>query len=223
MLFSAFILLTTCQLQFNKSAGNNLALQIVAPESLPDGGNSSDGKSLTNGTSVTVKISEEGTAFSTQQSVPIAGQTDVDVSFSLSSSGTYDVSATIQDASGYTFAKTTAKLTVPTGNYPVVLPMYSSLLSGAVVTDASSGVNIPLTPTFSPTQYSYTGYLFGNAHLALTAADSSATITVTQQGIAISPIAGFYLIQNSGYPADVSVTAQNGTISTLYAMNLTAF
>lgn len=143
LLFSAFILLTTCQLQFNKSAGNNLALQIVAPESLPDGGNSSDGKSLTNGTSVTVKISEEGTAFSTQQSVPIAGQTDVDVSFSLSSSGTYDVSATIQDASGYTFAKTTAKLTVPTGNYPVVLPMYSSLLSGAVVTDASSGVNIP--------------------------------------------------------------------------------
>jgi len=62
LLFCAFILLTTCQLQFNK-AGNGLALRIVVPAS-SDGSTSipalgANGKYLLGGTSVTVMITTQ--------------------------------------------------------------------------------------------------------------------------------------------------------------------
>ena len=238
LLLSAFIMLTTCQLQFNKSTGNSLALRLVLPGNASGGGKStpalgSGAKSLANGTSVTVTITEEGTTFSTQQKVSINGKTSIDFSFSLSSSGTYDVSALMQDASGNTLAQATSKLTVPTGNYPVVLTMFSSLLLNAVLADSTSAT-YPFSPPFIPTTFSgYSAYLASNLvlpyTLTLTTLDPQATITsVTEKddysNIFVDSHTGSeYTLTLNTYNNTVTiiVTAQDGTTQT-YTMLIQA-
>jgi len=234
LLFSAFILLNTCQLQFNKSAGNNVALRVVVPGGASGGGKSVPGsKSLAFGASLTVTITQEGTTFSTQQTVSLNGNTSIDFSFSLPSSGTYDVSALMEDASGDTLAQNTTKLTVPAGSYPVVLTLYSSLLLDAVLAD-SSGATYPFSPLFSPTTYSgYGVYLLSNAYLpytlTLTTVDPNATITsVTEKddysNIFVDSHTGSrYTLTLNTYNNTVTilVTAQDGTTQT-YTMLIQA-
>ena len=224
---SVLFMLTTCQLQFNKSSGNSVDLRVVVPGTASSGARSTaatNGKSLTNGTSLAMTITPQpGTSGSSQTfSTSIDGKTTVDFSFSLSS-GSYQVLAQMLDASGtITLAQATTKLTVPAGNYPIVLTMYSSLLFSTVFTNGDVGSAPLVFPTFSPTTYSYTVDVSSdNTYLTLTTVDPSATITVTQRGAAISPISGSVYAIPEGYLTTVLVTASNGTAST-YAITLTA-
>jgi hypothetical protein len=230
LLFSAFIVLTTCQLQFNKSTGNNVALKVVVPGGVSGGGKSAPGsKSLTNGTSLTVTINQEGTTFSTQQTVSIDGKTSIDFSFSLSSSGVYDVLAVMQDASGSTLAQMTTKLTVPTGNYPVVLTMMSPNLLNAVVADSTSAI-YPFSPPFGPTTYSgCVAFLSSNSvlpyTLTLTTLDPQATITsMTENGIPDPHNGSAYTLAlpNNVNPVTIVVTAQDGITTQTYTMAIDA-
>ncbi len=223
LLLSALVLLNTCQMQFNKSSGN-VALRVVIPAGMTGGGKSVPGsKSLTNGTTLTVTISQEGTSFTTQQTVPINGGSSIDFSFSLSSTGTYDVSAVMEDASGDTLAQNTTKLTVPAGNYPVILTMFSNLLLSAVITDAS-GATLTFNPSFSPTTTAYTIYYtqYYPWTLTLTTVDPNATITsVTEYGTADSHSGNVYTLQynGNGDTATVLVTGEDGSTQT-YTLNL---
>src|SRR5208283_4789833 len=89
LLFAALIVLNTCQLQFNKSNGNNVALRVVVPGGPSGGGKSAPGsKSLAFGASLAVTI-KQGTTIISQQTVSLNGGTSVDFSFSMPSSGTY--------------------------------------------------------------------------------------------------------------------------------------
>src|SRR5271157_5992743 len=103
LLFAALIVLNTCQMQFNKSSGNNVALKVVVPGGASGGGkNVSGSKSLAGGASLAVTITPQGTTGGSQQTVstPINGNSKVDFSFSLSSSGSYQVTADMLDGSG---------------------------------------------------------------------------------------------------------------------------
>ncbi|MGA2480252.1 MAG: cadherin-like beta sandwich domain-containing protein [Spirochaetia bacterium] len=186
VLLSALALLTTCQMQLNASTADSLALRLMVPGTSSAGGASAPGagsRSLAGGTSVTVTISPQGTTGGSPQtlSASIGGKSSVDISFSLSSAGLYLVTAKMLDGSGTLLSTASAPLTVPTGNYPVVLRMPSNLLS-AVLT--SFGSPWPLTPAFSPTVYSYTSSPpYAPFALTLTTVDPNATVTsVTETG-----------------------------------------
>jgi len=240
LLFSAFILLTTCQLQFNKSAGNSLALRVIIPGSPSGGGKStpalpSGAKSLVNGTSLTVTISPPQGATQTL-STSIDGKTSIDFSFSLSSSGTYQVTVDMLDGSENLLSTVSTKLTVPTGNYPVVLIMPSNLLS-AVLTD-SNPTTYPFG--FSPTTYTYSGAsainlpcIYYPLTLTLTTVDPNATITsVTEYWVDFvgSPTtvvdshtgSTYTLTDTAGYDETVTIilTGQDGTTQT-YTLSIT--
>ncbi|MGA2480251.1 MAG: cadherin-like beta sandwich domain-containing protein, partial [Spirochaetia bacterium] len=109
-----------------------------------------------------------------------------------------------EDAVGDILSQTTTKLTVPAGNYPVVLPMYSSLLSNAVFTGTDNYLAPPtfaFVPTFSMTTFTYSGivpepnYQFPPYALTLTTVDPQATITsVTVNGTPVSPSGTTYAL-----------------------------
>jgi hypothetical protein len=232
LLLSALMLLTTCQLQLNSSSGNKLTLRIVIPGGAPGGGKSIGGgsRSLAGGASLTVTISQEGTAFSTQQTASLSGQTSVDFSFSLSSTGTYDVLAVMNDALGDILSQATTKFTVPAGNYPVVLTMYSSLLSNAVLTD-SNFTTFMLVPPFSQTTFNYTGSTpptypgaISPFTLTLTTVDPKATITsvTVNSTVVVPPSApGVYTGFTLNYSSNtiiIVVTAVDGSTTQTYTM-----
>ncbi len=237
LLCSAFILLTTCQMQFNKSAGNNATLRVVVPGGASGGGKGAPGsKSLAGGASLTVTI-KQGTTSIAQQSVPLSGGTSVDFSFSSLSSGTYDVLADMMDASGtITLAQNTTKLTVPSGNFPVVLTLDSSLLSNAVISGSSSAPTYAFGPTFNPTTFTYSSVSpalnqsFLPYTLTLTTVDPNATITsVTEPNangdqIPDSHIGSVYtlaLVIDFG-TVTIVVTAADGTTTQTYTMAVQA-
>ena len=139
LLFSALVGLTTCQLQFNR-AGNSVALRVLIPGKLSGMtrgafATASTPRSLAGGASLTVTIMQEGGSSSEQQMVSLNGQTSIDFSFTVSSSGSYQISALLQDVNAKILAQRTAQVELP-ANYPVVLPLYSSLLSDVIVTDS---------------------------------------------------------------------------------------
>jgi hypothetical protein len=226
LLFSALVLLTTCQLQFNKSTGNSLALRIIAPANSSVGARSTpalgtNAKDLGGGTSLTVMITAPNGSQQTV-STSIGGKTSIDFSFTLTSSGTYQVSANMLDGSGSLLSTASTQLTVPTGNYPVILKMPSNLLS-AVLT--SFGFPLPLTPPFSPTIYSYSVSPYVSPYtLTLTTVDPNATITsVTENGNAVLPSSqGVYTFNDSTLPLPVIivVTAADGTTTETYTVTL---
>jgi hypothetical protein len=233
LLFAALIVLNTCQLQFNKSSGNNVALRVVVPGGMTGGGKSVPGsKSLTNGTTLTVTINQEGTSFSTQQTAPIGGNSSFDFSFSLSSSGTYDVSAIMEDASEDILASAKTKLTVPSGNYPVVLAMYSNFLLNVVFADSYSPPDTIATgfipPPFTTTTiYPSCDYYNPPLTLTLTTVDPQATVTSVTESynsiIVVDSHTGstYTLTDISGYNDAVTilVKGQDGTTQT-YVLTL---
>jgi hypothetical protein len=233
VLLSALVLLGTCQLQFNNSAGNSVALQIVLPGNGSGGGKAilSGARSLAGGTSLAVTMT--GATGSQQQSVSINGQASIDISFSVSS-GTYQVTAQMFDGSGTILSIASAPLTVPTGNYPFVLTMPSNLLSATLVTGATTFALLPAA--FSPTTYLYSGTkpvpLFaGPPTLTLTTVDPAATLTVTEAigtfNFTLLPAgspSGSSCILDFGpdvSPAvvTITVTGQNGPVET-YTMTI---
>jgi hypothetical protein len=232
LLVSAFVVLSTCQLQFNKSTGNSLALSVVVPGGVSSGGKTivAGARSLVNGASVTVTISQEGASFTTQQTVSLNGQASIDFSFSLTGNGVYDVLAVMQDSGGNTLAQSTTKLTVPAGDFPVVLTLTSPNLLNAVLAD-SLGNGISWTATFSPFTYSYNSFAFTTnlpLTLTLTTVDPGASISVTEidgtNNYTDSPSGSMYTLHYTGSLTDtvtVVVTAQNATTQT-YAFQLSA-
>jgi len=174
LLFSAFILLTTCQLQFNKSKGNSLALQILIPGNASGGARGTptlarNAKDLSGGTSVMVTITKEGATSGVQQSTSINGRTSIDFTFTLSSPGSYQVSALMLGASGHSLSQATAQFTLPTGDYPVVVTMPTTAASGGIqlawgtdgstfpnpITNASTSVSYPFEFSGSQPQIYY--------------------------------------------------------------------
>ncbi len=231
MLFSAFSMLATCELQSNQSKG--LSLRVVnVPKSISSGArnvaalSAASAKDIAGpgGATVVVTIlTGTGAPWTSSEPISTNGKTSVDFAVPLPPPGAYQASAILQDASGNLLSQTgPTSFSVPTQTNPVVLTMPSNLLS-AVVTDAGTGTVLTMTPTFSPTVYSgYIALLGGNAYLTLATVDPNATITVTQNGGVISPTSpSVYLIPNSGYLTVVLVTGSDGTTVT-YTFNLTA-
>ncbi len=241
LFFSALIVLTTCQLQFNKSTGYNVALQVVVPPTGSAGAKSTrvlgtNGKDLAGGTSLTVTITPPSGSPQTL-STSIGRKSIVDFSFNLSSSGTYQVSVNMLDGSGDLLSTVSTKFAVPTGNYPVVLNLPSNLLT-AVFTWVGSGPQ-SLTPAFGPTIYSYTSAseATGNNYtLTLTTVDPSSMLSVTETdpGIAGSPFIDLPPGSSSGStcslhvdstPANtvtIVVTAPNG-VTQNYTLTIPAY
>jgi len=232
LLFSAFIVLTTCQLQFNKSS-NALTLRIVVPaasagsRSTPVLG--TNDKDLSGGTSVTVTITQ-GTTTIAQQTLPIGGNTSIDFSFVLPPPGLYQISAQLLDGSGNTLTQASTTFTVPTQTNPVVLTMPSNLFSAAITN--YSGTTYQFTTSFDPTIYNYTSVTLdctGPFSLALTTVDPSATITVIETDFDSSPVTLLNAVltptscqlQLNTTPATITivVTAPDGTTQT-YTMTL---
>lgn len=183
LLFSALTVLNTCQVQFNK-IGNGLTLRVLVPGSFSGGAKGTTGlaaspKSLVGGSSVTVTITEHGTTNSVVQTLYINEKANLDFSFSLSSSGLYDVAAQIDDAGGSPLSQLTTQLKVPAGNYPVVLTMPTTLYDLLL----NDGTGSPeLSTTFVPTTYSYTAYSSCASPYAmtLTTLDPNATLEVIE-------------------------------------------
>jgi len=203
LLFSALVLLTTCQMQFNKSNGNSLDLRIVVPAVSSSGGKSSptlgtNGKDLAGGASLAVTVTPPQGAAQTL-SASIGGKTSVDFSFTLSSSGSYQVMAQMMDGSGDLLSTMSTQLSVPTGNYPVVIALPSNLLNPSLFDDINEenpgGTLVSFG--FSPTVYSYRiNNAFPTYSLAPTTVDPIATITMTENGSPVLPSDGVYLIND---------------------------
>jgi hypothetical protein len=229
LLFSAFMVLTTCQLQFNKSAGNSLALQVKVPGTGSGGARGTpavgaNGKDIGGGASLTVTITPPQGATQTL-SAPINGKSSIDFSLNLSSSGTYQVTADMHDGSGNLLSTGSTKFSVPMGNYPVVLTLPSNLLN--VVLEAAGGYgDETLSPQFSPTTLSYSfTYDFDPLPFTLlvTPVDPSATFTVTEDGITLSPTASGYTLTFNNSAAStvtVRVTGDNGISIQTYTLTL---
>ncbi len=222
------MVVTTCQFQFNK-LGSGITLRVVVPQNLSGGtraayASAAGARSLVGGASVTVTISPvngspvgAGPQAGTQtQTLPLNGESSLDFSFSLSS-GSYDASALMQDASGNNLIQMTTKFTVPTGNYPVVLTLFSNLLVSPVVA-GPLGTSSFDKPQFEPTTYDYSTlqYLGFPQTVTLTISDPKATITVTQNGVPISPSGSDYTIPTSTPAVIIVVTAADGSVSATY-------
>jgi hypothetical protein len=227
LLFSAFMVLTTCQLQFNKSTGSSLALQVVIPGTASSGTRGTpavgaNGKDIAGGASLAVTITPPQGAAQTL-SAPINGKTSVDFSFNLFSSGTYQITAQMLDGSGNLLSTASTQANVPMGNYPVVLTMPSNLLT-AVLTEVSDGFQY--LPPFNPTTYDYAFFNLnlGAYTLALTTVDSNATLAVTVNGSAVSPTGSTYTFNlsniNTTYTVIIVVTAADGTTKATYTITL---
>jgi len=233
LLFVVSIALTTCQFQFN-NAGNGITLRILVPGKLSNGAKTvaaaTSPRSLAHGDSVTVTITQQGATGGVQQTLPVGEKASLDFSFSLSSSGSYSVSAVMQDASGNILAQATTQFDVPTGNYPIVLPMYSNLLYDAVITDPTYGVEqlydaLGYPIAFSPMTYSYSAdlsnALTSPATLTLMTVDPNAIISVTENisgtNYVDSHMGSVYTLSYNGTAnslVTIVVTGQNGAMQT---------
>lgn len=161
LLFSAFIALTTCQLQFNK-AGNALTLQILIPANASRGAENlaTNAKSLAGGTSVTVKITTQaGATWANSGPIAINGKTSVDYTFLMPPSGTYQVSAQLLDGSGNVLSQASTTFTVPTQTNPVVLTI-SGASGGIQLAWGTDGVTFgnPITNGVTSVAYPFELY-----------------------------------------------------------------
>lgn len=233
LLFSALILLTTCELQINKSTRKSVALQIVVPRHISGGGKglSSRGisaKDLAGGTNVIVTIttiSPPGGATVTSSPIPTDGNPSVTYTSPSLAAGSYQASAQLLDDFQDLLSQvTSASFTVPTQTNPVVLTMPSNLLSAAITN--YSGIIYQLTPLFIPTTYDYTDATdcTGPFSLALTTVDADATITVIETDFTYPPVTllnavpspNSCLLNLNNSPATITivVTAPDGTTQT---------
>ena len=151
LLFFAFILLTTCQLQLNK-AGNGFTLRVLIPGNASDGIKStptlaSNAKDLSGGTSVTVTIiTQTGSTWASSGLISIGGKTSVDYSVVLPPPGVYQVSAQLLDGSGNVISQASTTFTVPSQTNLVVLTMTSAApLGGGIQLAWSANVSGPFT------------------------------------------------------------------------------
>ncbi len=151
LLFFAFILLTTCQLQLNK-AGNGFTLRVLIPGNASDGIKStptlaSNAKDLSGGTSVTVTIiTQTGSTWASSGLISIGGKTSVDYSVVLPPPGVYQVSAQLLDGSGNVISQASTTFTVPSQTNLVVLTMTSAApLGGGIQLAWSASISGPFT------------------------------------------------------------------------------
>jgi len=150
LLFFAFILLTTCQLQLNK-AGNGFTLRVLIPGNA-DGTKStptlaSNAKDLSGGTSVTVTIiTQTGSTWASSGLISIGGKTSVDYSVVLPPPGVYQVSAQLLDGSGNVVSQASTTFTVPSQTNLVVLTMTPAApLGGGIQLAWSANISGPFT------------------------------------------------------------------------------
>lgn len=129
LLFSAFMILTTCQFQFNNE-GKGLGIRLLVPASVSGGARSTNGaKSLAGGTGVTLTITTQaGTQWATSPLLDINGSS-VSYSFSLPPTGSYLASAELFGGSGSLISQASTPFSVPVQTNPVTL----SVSSGQVV------------------------------------------------------------------------------------------
>jgi hypothetical protein len=133
----------------------------------------------------------------------------------------------MHDGSGNLLSTASTKFSVPMGNYPVVLSLPSNLLA-ASMTDYEGPIS--LSPSFSPTMYSYSTSSGNGPPYSLTLAtvDPNATITVTDNGSPVSPSSpGVYTFNQPStfetVPVTIVVTAPDGTAPATYTIELTYF
>ena len=238
LVFSALILLNTCQFQFNKSTGNNVALRIIVPRHVSGGGKGiptrgTNAKDLAGGTNVIVTItpiSPPGGVAVTSPPIPTDGNSNVSYTSPSLANGSYQASVQLfDDYQDLLSQVTSAQFTVPTNN-PVVLTMPSNLFSAAITN--YGGTTYQFTTSFDPTIYNYTSVMLdctGPFSLALTTVDPSATITVIETDFDSSPVTLLDAVltptscqlQLNTTPATITivVTAPDGTAQT-YTMTL---
>ena len=118
LLFSAFMILTTCQFQFNNE-GKGLGIRLLVPASVSGGARSANGaKSLAGGTGVTLTITTQaGTQWATSPLLDINGSS-VSYSFSLPPTGSYLASAELFGGSGSLISQASTPFSVPGPNQP---------------------------------------------------------------------------------------------------------
>ena len=138
LLFSAFIMLATCQLQLNK-VGNALDLRVLPGRAA---GSTGSAKSLAGGTGVTLTITTlAGAQWETSPVLAINGSS-VSYTFGLPPTGSYLASAELFGGSGNLISQASIPFTVPVGTSPVTL----SVSSGQVVVSYfQSGPTYPAT------------------------------------------------------------------------------
>jgi hypothetical protein len=202
LILGGLVLLTTCQMQFNKSNGDSLALQVV-------------NKSVVGGSSITVTISQ-GAANIAQQTLPISGKTSIDFAFSMPPTGTYTVAAVLLNSSGVTINQASSELKIPMGNYPVVLT-FPVLVTGITIvpgtpSDGSSVISGVWTPNSSPSTLQLT---------AVVSPSDAANQSVTWSLVLVSGGAGNVSVSNTGlisvhdvsgdFVANIIATANDGS------------
>jgi hypothetical protein len=139
LLFSALIMLATCQLQLNK-VGNALDLRVRVPARATVVTGSS-APSLAGGTGVTLTITTQaGAQWETSNMLAINGSS-VSYTFSLPPTGSYLASAELFGASGSLISQASTPFTVPVGTNPVTL----SVSSGTLVLTDSLGTGYPVS------------------------------------------------------------------------------
>ena len=220
LLFSPFILVTTCEMQLNK-AGKTIILRIVVPA--PLGGSKvaafagTNAKDLSGGTSVILTITPQpGTSGSPQTfSSSIGGKTVVDFSVVLTP-GTYQVSAQLLDESGNGISQVASTQTeVPTGN-PVILTILPALVTGITIipgtpSDGSSVSSGVWTPGTSPSTLQLTASVSPsnatNKSVTWSLSGGGGDVTVSNTGL----ISVNDSIAPGSFSATITVTANDGS------------
>jgi hypothetical protein len=139
LLFFAFIMLATCQLQLNKVA-NSLDLRVRVPARATSGPTGPTGPvSLASGTGVTLTITNlAGAQLATSNMLAINGSS-VSYTFSLAS-GSYLASAELFGGSGNLLSQASTPFAVPVQTNPVTLSVASGQL---VVSYVPYGASVP--------------------------------------------------------------------------------
>jgi hypothetical protein len=247
LLFSASIMLTTCQLQFNQfNQPKGLNLRILgaiggAWSTLSPGASAKD---ISGGTSVEVTIQTQGGAtWASTGPTPTGGKTSVDFTFTLPPPGSYQASAQLLDGSGNLLSQAgPASFTIPTQTNPVVLTMSPNLLNAVFA--ASSATSVPpafaFVPSFVPTTYTYTSvtssggepsYLYPTYTLTVTTVDPNAKVSMVETDSYLgnitlvpagSPSGSVGTLQFDTPPETITVvvTSADGTATQTYTMTV---
>ena len=110
-----------------------------------------------------------GAPWASSEPISTNGKTSVDFAVPLPPPGAYQTSAILQDASGNLLSQVgPTSFSVPSQTNPIVLTMPSNLLT-AVVTDASSGTVLSMSPGIQSCRVQWLHRIScGNANLTLT-------------------------------------------------------
>ena len=134
-LFSAFVMLATCQLQLNK-VGNALDLRVTMPGRTSAG--TSSARSLAGGTGVILTITTlAGAQWETSNMLGINGNS-VSYTFNLPPSGSYLASAELFGGTGNLISQASTPFTVPVGTSPVTLSVSSGQVTLSYLDEGQS-------------------------------------------------------------------------------------